>query len=81
MGVLILVPELHGDLITIECEEFFAESVRFLLLPFRGQKGDDLLGAFDEQVAVTPDAVGRIAFGYLLCLGSVGVGVGVREVR
>jgi len=56
-GVLILVPELHGNLVVRECKKFLAQAVILLFLPLGGQKGDYFILTTDELVAVAPDAV------------------------
>lgn len=63
MGILILVPELNGDLIISKREELFTQLVVVLFVPLPGQKFDDLLRAGEEVVAVAPDAVGGVGFG------------------
>lgn len=57
VSILILVPELHGDLVVREGEELLAQTVVLLLVPLGGQELDDLFAAFQEDVAVAPDRV------------------------
>lgn len=63
MFVLVFVPELHGDLVIGERKQLFAKLVIVFFLPFLGEELDDLVGALDELVAVSPDGVGRVGFG------------------
>lgn len=65
VGVLVLVPELHRDLVAafLKAEQFFPQAVVVLLAPFLGQEVDDGRGAGEEAVAVAPDAVFRVRFG------------------
>lgn len=48
VGILKLVPELHCDLVVGEREEFLAQTVALLLLPFFGQELLNCSGAGDE---------------------------------
>ena len=57
MRILVLIPELHGDLVIGEGEELFAQLVVVLFAPLPDQEVDDLFAAVDEPVAVAPDAV------------------------
>jgi hypothetical protein len=57
IGILVLVPELHGNAVVGEGKQFLSQTVRLFLLPFLGQELFDLVGAFDELVPVPPDCV------------------------
>lgn len=63
VGILILVPELHGNLVVRESEEFLAQAVGFFFLPFRCEEGDDGVCTLEEVGAVAPDGVGGVGFG------------------
>lgn len=63
--VLVLVPELDGDLVVGEGEQLLAKTVVGLLFPLLGEELDDLLGPHEELVPVAPDRVGRVAVGDL----------------
>ena len=45
MRILVLVPELDRDLVTLEGEELLAKPVAVLFIPFPGQKIDDRGGS------------------------------------
>jgi len=62
MRVLILVPELHRDLVIGECEQLLAQAVVLFLLPFLGQEVNNRICAREESVAVPPDGVGCVRF-------------------
>lgn len=66
VGIPILVPELHGNLVVREREQFLAKPIILLFLPFGSQKGDDFVMATDELVAVTPDTIRCVGLGDLL---------------
>lgn len=55
VGVLILVPELHRDLVFVEREELLAQLVVVLFVPFPGEERYDLVSACDEPLTVSPD--------------------------
>ena len=59
--ILVLVPELHRNLISAECEELLAQLVVVFFVPLPGQEGDDFVGAGEEFVAVAPDGVDGVA--------------------
>lgn len=62
-AILVLVPELHGDLVVGESEQLLAQSIGLLLVPLLGQEVDDGFSTGEEAVAVAPDAVGGVGFG------------------
>lgn len=62
-----LVPELNGNFVLCKGEEFFSETVAFLLLPLFGQKLLDGGGTGDEGGPIAPDAV--LGIGLSDCLG------------
>ena len=66
-GVLVLVPELHGDAVFIKGEQLLTETVAKLALPFGGQECNDSGFAAEEGGAITPDTIWGIGFGN--CLG------------
>ena len=57
LGVLKLVPELHGDLVIAEGKQFFAETVLLFYRPFLGQELDNIFSPAEEVVSVAPDAI------------------------
>ena len=63
VGIPILVPELHGNLVVREREQFLTQPIILLFFPFGSQQGDNFIMATDELVAVTPDTVGCIGLG------------------
>lgn len=63
-AILILIPELHGNLVVRESEELFAQAVGLLLRPLGCQEVLDSGGSLQEVGAVAPDAVGGVGFGY-----------------
>lgn len=63
-AILILIPELHGNLVVRESEELFAQAVGLLLHPLGCQEVLDSGGSLQEVGAVAPDAVGGVGFGY-----------------
>lgn len=63
LGMLELIPELHGDLIAAECEEFLAKAILFLDRPFASQEVDDSLSAAEKVVSVSPDAIWSVGLG------------------
>jgi hypothetical protein len=54
---LVLVPELHGNAVVAEGEQFLSQSVGLFFLPFLDQELFDLVGALEELVPVPPDCV------------------------
>ncbi|KAK5635778.1 hypothetical protein RRF57_011490 [Xylaria bambusicola] len=60
IGVMPLVPELHGDAVVREREQLLAQTVPLLALPFLGQEDLDLVAARQERVSVAPDRVRRV---------------------
>jgi hypothetical protein len=60
LGVLKLIPELHGNLVIAKSEQFFAEAVFFLYRPFASQEVDDSFSPAEKVVSVTPDATRSI---------------------
>lgn len=56
-GILVLVPELHGDLIVLKGKEFFAKEVAFFSGPFLLEKLDNGGVPGEETVTVAPDGV------------------------
>jgi hypothetical protein len=63
-AILVLVPELHRDLVVGESEELFAQAVGLFFRPLGCQEVFDGGGALQEVGAVAPDAVGGVGFGY-----------------
>jgi hypothetical protein len=63
-AILILIPELHGNLVVRESEELFAQAVGLLFRPLGCQEVLDSCGSLQEVGAVAPDAVGGVGFGY-----------------
>lgn len=60
VGVLVLIPELDGDLVVRESEELLSQLVTLLPLPLARQEVDNLLGSGEKLVTVAPDAVGCV---------------------
>lgn len=60
LGVVPLVPELHGDAVVAEGEELLAQPVRALALPLARQERRDRLPPLQELVPVAPDRVRRV---------------------
>lgn len=54
-GVLILIPELDGDFVSGEGEQFFSETIRLLTLPFGSKERYDGFSAGEEGGAVAPN--------------------------
>ena len=71
VAILVLIPELHRDLVIGESEELFAQAIRLLLVPLPCEKVNDGFAAGEEAVAIAPDAVGCVCFG-----NSRGISVG-----
>lgn len=64
--VLVLIPELYGDLVIAECEELLPQLVVLLLFPFLSQELD-YCGSTDEKlVPVAPDGVRSVGNGDVL---------------
>lgn len=63
VAILVLIPELHRDLVVGESEELFAQAIRLLLVPLPCEKVNDGFAAGEEAVAIAPDAVGCVCFG------------------
>lgn len=61
LGILELVPELHGDAIVVEGKKLLAQTVVTLALPLGCEESNDGLGAGEERSAITPDAGRSIA--------------------
>ena len=55
--VLILVPELHGDLTFAKRKQFFAKAVTLLAPPFLDEKLVDCGRSLEEGISVPPDRV------------------------
>src|SRR5215472_17086767 len=55
--VMPLISKPHGDAIVVEGPEFLDQPVVELLVPFTGEKGDDLRASIDEFRPVSPSAV------------------------
>lgn len=84
------IPKLHGNFTprtaavvicsVLKTEKLLLQTIVLLFLPFRGQEGHDLVSAFDEEVPVAPDAVGRVALGDLLWVARIPHGLGKFEL-
>lgn len=72
--VPVLVPELHRDRGVPEREQFLAQPVGALPLPFRRQERDDCCVPLQEGGAVAPDGVGCVGVGYFLGVSVLGQG-------
>jgi hypothetical protein len=57
IGVLELIPKLHGNLVIAKGEQFFAETIFLLYRPFASQEVDDGFRSAEEVVSVAPDAI------------------------
>lgn len=60
----IFIPKLHCNLIIRKCKQFLAKSISIFPGPLMSQESNYLLGAREELVAVAPDRVGGVSFGY-----------------
>ena len=63
LGVLELVPKLHGDLVIAKSKQFLAETVFLFYRPFLGQELDNIFGPAEEVVSVAPDTIRCISLG------------------
>jgi hypothetical protein len=61
-----LIPELHCNLVVMESKELFAEHIVNFAGPFILKEGDYFRGAVDKVVAITPNAIVCVGFGYFL---------------
>ena len=61
LGMLKLIPELHGDFVIAKCEKFLAKAIFFLNLPFASQELNYGFGSAEEVVSVAPDAVWSVS--------------------
>lgn len=66
VAIAVLIPELDGDLVVRESKQFLAKAVVVLLVPLGCQELDDSFRALEKAIAVAPDAVRCVRFGYLL---------------
>lgn len=64
--ILVLIPELDGDLVILESEELLPQTVALLFLPLLRQELFDRSGADKEGTTVSPDGVRCVSFGYEL---------------
>lgn len=60
LGIVPLVPELHGDAVPGEGEQLLAQPVPLLALPLARQERPDLVPPPQELVTVAPDRVLRV---------------------
>lgn len=76
MRVLVLVPELDGDLVVVEGKKLFAQPIAALFSPFLREEIDDGIGAREEGAAIAPDGVGSVCFcdGYGISMGMLSEG-------
>lgn len=65
-SILVLIPELHRNLVALKSEEFFAEDVVFLFRPFLRKKLGYGLVAIEKVGAITPDRCWGVGSGDLL---------------
>lgn len=61
LPVLILIPELHRDLVLPEREQLLAQSIVVLTRPLGREERDDGRVSAEKLVAVAPDAIDRVA--------------------
>lgn len=54
VAVLILVPELDGNLIVGPGEKLLAKAIIFLLFPLPGEEIDDIVSAGKKPIAIAP---------------------------
>lgn len=54
MSILILIPELHGDLVICKGEQLLSKLIIVFLLPFLGEKLDYLISSLNELVTIAP---------------------------
>jgi len=57
IGVLELIPELHGNLVVAKGKQFLAKTVFLFYLPFAGEELDDGFCPAEKVVSVTPDTI------------------------
>lgn len=62
--VLVLVPELHCNLVVSKGEQLLSQLIALLFDPLLGQKPNNSLGATEEVLSIPPNAVIRVSFGY-----------------
>lgn len=63
MCILVLIPELHSNLVVRKRKQLLAQAVVLLFPPLLGQEFDYGVCAGQEAVAVAPDGVGCVGFG------------------
>ena len=76
---LILIPELHGNLVTTKTKEFLSQTVALFFLPFLCQKLNDALCALKKSIPIAPDTGRGIPFRHTLRV--LGVPLGLRKLK